>query len=174
VIGSIEESRGRPFERVLFALGIRQVGLHAANLLASSFPTMNELVRADAKDLSDIAGIGPVIAESVTRFFRDAANLRVVHKLRRAGVTMSADKKYAKAGPLEGRTFVLTGTLSGYTRDQARDLIVSLGGRVSSSVSKRTDYCLAGENPGSKMRDARRLGVEIMSEKEFERLTKRK
>jgi len=170
VIESISESRGRPFERVLFALGVRQVGLHAARLLASRFRSMKELREASEDELSEIPGIGPVIAQSVARFFRDEANMKVIDKLEKAGVTMSADKTEGHRQPLEGKTFVLTGTLSEYTRDEAAGLIISLGGRVSSSVSRKTDYCLAGENPGSKMDTAKALGVDIISEEEFGKL----
>ena len=171
LMDSIRESKARPFERVLFALGIRQVGLHAARLLASEFGSMDELANASLEDISSIAGVGPVIAESVRRFFEDEANAKVVRKLRRAGVRMSRGKPGRRSQPLVGKTFVITGTLSRHTREEATELITSRGGRVSASVSGKTDYCLVGRNPGSKKDRAETLKVQIIDEEEFERLT---
>jgi DNA ligase (NAD+) len=170
LIGAINASRGRSFERVLFALGIRQVGIHAARLLTSGFSSIDALMNAEEEDVSSIAGLGPTIAESVVTFFRDKANVKVIEKLRKAGVTLSAKKAREGPVPFKDKTFVLTGTLSKYTREEASELVMSLGGKVSSSVSRNTDYCLAGENPGSKLDKAVRLGVRVIDEKEFERL----
>lgn len=173
LINSIRESKERPFERVLFALGIRQVGLHAARLLASRFSSIDELARATTEEVSHIEGIGPIIAESVVKFFQDKANLSVIEKLRKAGVRLSEKKKRKGLLPLKGRSFVFTGALSRRTREEAGELVVSLGGRVSSSISRKTDYCVAGESPGSKLDKAKALGVRVIDEEEFEKLTKK-
>ncbi|TET47415.1 NAD-dependent DNA ligase LigA [candidate division TA06 bacterium] len=173
LISAISDSKERPFDRVLFALGIRQVGFHAARLLASRFSSIAELARSTAEEISSIGGIGPIIAESVVKFFQDEANLKVIGKLRRAGLKLSQKRKRKGRLPLKNKTFVLTGALSRYTREQAGDLIVSLGGKLSASVSRKTDYCVAGENPGSKLDKAKALGVKIVDEEEFKRLTKK-
>jgi len=172
LIDSIAESKERLFERVLFALGIRQVGLHAARLLVSRFSSIGELANATAEEVSDIEGIGPIIAESVVRFFQDKANLRVIEKLRKAGVNLSEKRKKKRPLSLKGKSFVFTGGLSRRTREEAAELVISLGGRVSSSVSRKTDYCVAGETPGSKLDRARALGVKVIDQEEFERLVR--
>jgi DNA ligase (NAD+) len=168
---AINASKTRPFERVIFALGIRQVGLHAARLLTGRFSSIDELSKATLEEMSAIEGIGPTIAQSVTRFFKDRTNLKVIEKLRKAGVRLASAKQKRRGLPFGGKVFVLTGTLPNYSREEASELINSLGGTVSSSVSKKTDYCLAGENPGSKIRKAKALGVAIISEVEFRKLT---
>ncbi len=171
LVHAIEASKTRPFDRLIFGLGIRQVGLHAARLLAGKFSSIDQLSKASEEEISTMKGIGPTIAQSVTLFFQDRTNLGVIEKLRKAGVRLTTEKQSKRAMPLAGKVFVLTGALSNYSREQASDLITSMGGRVSSSVSARTDYCVAGENPGSKLEKARALGVTIIDEKEFRRLT---
>lgn len=173
LISAISESKKRPFDRVLFALGIRQVGLHAARLLASRFSSIDELARSTAEEISSVEGVGPVIAKSVVKFFQDEANLRVIGKLRSTSLRLSQRRRKKGRLPLKNKTFVLTGVLSKYTRQQAADLIVSLGGRVSASASRKTDYCVAGENPGSKLDKAKALGVKIVDEEEFRGLARK-
>ena len=173
LISAISDSKERPFDRVLFALGIRQVGLHAARLLASGFPSITQLAESTAEEISFTEGIGPIIADSVVKFFQDEANLRVIGKLRKTGVELSQKRKKEGRQPLKNKTFVLTGALSRFTREQAGDLILSLGGKLATSVSRKTDYCVAGENPGSKLDKAKTLGVKIIDEEEFGRLTRK-
>jgi DNA ligase (NAD+) len=134
---------------------------------------MDELLAASEEDLSNVEDVGPVIAESVYSFFHSARGEQAVSKLREAGVDMTAPKKtapLAKTGPLSGKTFVVTGTLQKYKRDEIESLIVQLGGHAASSVSKKTDYLVAGEKAGTKLDKARTLGVRVISEAEFDRL----
>lgn len=166
MLASIEKSKERPLSRLLFGLGIRHVGSHVAEVLAGRFLTMERLAGASLEELEDIQEVGPTIAESVKVFFEESRNLRLIERLRDAGVNMEEE---AREGPrdLEGLTFVLTGGLDSITREEARQAIEARGGRVSSSVSRRTDYVVAGSDPGSKYDRARELGVSIVGEGEF-------
>jgi DNA ligase (NAD+) len=166
LLGAIEESKRRPLSRLLFALGIRHVGAHIAEVLARRFRTMDRLAEASLEELESIEEIGPTIAESVKAFFDEPRNRQLIERLKEAGVNMEEEEE---AGPrdLEGLTFVLTGALSSMTRDEARAAIERRGGRVSSSVSRRTDYVVAGTDPGSKLVKARELGVKVIGEEEF-------
>jgi DNA ligase (NAD+) len=178
VVRAIEGSRERGLERVLYGLGIRYVGATVAETLASHFQTMDALAVATRDELQEIEGIGPRVAESVVLFFSQKENLEVIGKLTRAGVSMAAKKakarKAAASGPFAGKTFVMTGTLDGFSREEATALIESLGGKVVGSVSKNTDYLLMGKDPGSKLEKAKKLGTKIVDEKEFRRLAGRK
>ena len=167
VIRSIAESRKRPLDRLIFALGIRYVGSNVASILADAFGSIEGLSRASVGELSAVEGVGPTIAESVVQFFSQKRNLDVLEKLRRAGLRMEEARKAGKAGVFKGKTFVLTGALTRFTREAAEELIQSEGGSVSGSVGKNTDYVLVGENPGSKYRKALDLGIEIMDEDTF-------
>lgn len=171
LLEAIEKSKKRPFFRVLFAVSIRHVGLHAARILAGNLPSLDALRKATFEELEQIEGIGPTIAESVTKFFGEKKNLEVLNKLRRAGVRMEEEVEPGKEQPLKGLTFVLTGALSRFSRDEAKELIISLGGRVSSSVSKKTDYVVRGEEAGSKLKKAKELEIRILKEEEFLKLT---
>ncbi|MBK5092151.1 MAG: NAD-dependent DNA ligase LigA [Actinobacteria bacterium] len=170
---AIETAQDRSVWRLLFGLGVRHVGSHMARVLAERFPSIGELASATEEELLSVEGVGTRIAESVVYFFNQKENLAVVDKLRRAGVRMSEKKSERKAGPLEGKAFVLTGALPGFTREEASEIIEGLGGRVTGSVSRGTDYVLAGEDPGSKYDRAVSLGVTIMDEEEFRRMTGR-
>jgi len=181
VIAAIENSKRRPFDRLLTALGIRHVGQHVADVLAANFGSLGDIQAASkggqASSLPHIEGIGPVIAESIAVFFRQAQTKTLIAKLRKAGVVPAPRARSAlaaggarPAGPLSGKTFVFTGELSGYTREQAEELVRRLGGRASSSVSKQTDYVVVGESPGSKHDKAQRLGVTILDESAFREL----
>ena len=163
---SIARSKERPLARLLFALGIRHVGAHVAEVLARRFPSMQRLASASEEELRDIAEVGPAIAESVKAFFEEPRNLQLIRRLEEAGVNMEEE---AEEGPLylEGLTFVLTGGLESMTREEARQAIEGRGGRVSSSVSRKTDYVVAGSDPGSKYDKARELGVNIIGEGDF-------
>jgi len=166
---AIQGSKGRGLSRLLFALGIRYVGENVARILAAEFGSMDRLARATEEQLAAVHGIGPRIAKSVALFFQQPDNLRLIALLRQAGVKMEEE---ASAGPkpLLGKTFVLTGGLTRMSRDEARAAIQRLGGRVSASVSKKTDYVIVGADPGSKYEDARRLGVPVLDEDAFRAL----
>ncbi len=168
LVGAIQASKTRGLARLLTGLGIRMVGERAAGLFARRFGSMDRLMKASAEELSDVHGIGPQIAQSVRTFFDDPANRDVIEKLRQASVGMGeAATEDAGPKPLEGKTFVLTGTLSSLPREMARELVERLGGRVTSAVSKKTDYVVVGESAGSKADDAQRLGVAVLDEDAF-------
>jgi DNA ligase (NAD+) len=162
---SLEGSKGRPFERVLFALGIRHVGESVAALLAERFRSLEEVVSASVEVIRAVEGVGPEIATSVRDFLDRKANLDLVERLRSAGLQFSASKKEkAAAELLSGQTWVITGTLDSMSRKEAAELIRKNGGKVSSSVSSKTSYLLAGPNAGSKLSKAETLGVSTVSE----------
>ena len=167
VIDAIDASRGRPLQRVFFALGIRHVGAETAGLLAAHFGSMEALAQAAVDDLAAIAGIGPIVAESIHEYLRDDDNLRHIERLRQGGVRMEAEAPQRREGPLAGQNFVITGTLGAFSRSDAEARIRSLGGATASSVTKATSYLVAGEKPGTKLKRARQLGVEILDDEAF-------
>ena len=168
VVSSIEASKARPFDAVLFALGVPMVGDQTAQMLVRRFPSMDALRAASAEELSMVEGVGPIIAESVAAYFADPRSLDLVRRLADAGVLLEAEAPGREtrdvSSLLVGKTFVLTGTLSGLTREEATELIERAGGRVTGSVSGKTDYVLAGDSPGSKLAKAEKLGVALLSE----------
>lgn len=166
---ALGESKSRPFYRVLFGLGIRHIGIHAARLLAQHFGSIDRLMSARAKDVAQIPGIGPAVAESLKNFFSDRENLELIVRLRKAGLQLEEERALGPK-PLAGKKFVLTGTLGHFTREEAIEQIVTLGGNVSSSVSRNTDYVVVGKDPGSKLEKARSLGVKTLDESEFLKL----
>ena len=172
VLTAIRNSKRNPLYRLIFALGIRHVGVNAARILAGNFSSIDELMGVPQEDLEEIGEIGPTMAASIETFFRNRQNLAVLEKLRAAGINFAAESPMQKTdeSPLTEKTFVLTGTLEGYTRDEAGELIRSLGGGISSSVSRKTDYVVAGENPGSKLERAKELKITILNESEFRKL----
>jgi DNA ligase (NAD+) len=172
LLAAIDTSRQRPLGRLLFGLGIRHVGAHLANLLARQFGSLEELARATREELMAVHEVGPQVADSVTDFFRKERNRTILEELRTAGVVPQAEEKRA-GGPLTGKTFVFTGSLVQFKRKQAQELVEKLGGRASGSVSKKTDYVVAGSEAGSKLDRARELGVAILSEDEFRQLLER-
>ncbi len=174
LVDAIRASKDRGLSRPLFALSIRFVGQRIAQLLAEHYGTIERLEDATEEEIAAIHGIGPHIARSVIRFFSEEANRKVVRRLKEAGVRM--DNPTTLWGPqtLQGKTLVLTGTLEGFSRDEARTFITRLGGRVTSSVSKKTDYVVAGKDPGSKYDDAQRLGIHILDETAFKELISEK
>ncbi|NLJ26271.1 MAG: NAD-dependent DNA ligase LigA [Firmicutes bacterium] len=167
---AIDASKTRPLARVIFALGIRLVGEAAARELAAHFGSMERFTQASREELQGVPLIGEKIADSITTFLEEPQNRRVIGRLAEAGVTMSeANKKTAQEpGPLMGKTVVLTGTLEGYSRQEAAELVRSLGGRVASSVSRSTDYVIAGSNPGSKLAKAEELEITILTEADLQ------
>ena len=168
LLEALERSKEREPARVLCALGIRHVGEHVARVLMDHFGSIDRLAEASADELESVPGIGPEVAGSVVDFFSHEENMRVLEKLKRAGLKFEVEKEAAR--PLSGKKFVFTGTLSSMTRSEAEELIRKLGGEASSSVSRRTDYVVVGENPGSKLERARQLGVKTITEEEFLRM----
>jgi DNA ligase (NAD+) len=173
LVDAIEASKTRGLARLLNALGIRMVGERAAQLLAARFGSMERLQAATEADINEIHGVGPQIAQSIAGFFAEPRNRKTIERLRQAGVVMKEEGMIEGPKPLDGKTLVLTGGLRRVTRDQAKDLIIRLGGRVTGSVSKKTDYVVVGEDAGSKADDARRLGVPILDEEAFLKLAGR-
>ncbi|HWC06069.1 MAG TPA: NAD-dependent DNA ligase LigA, partial [Gemmatimonadota bacterium] len=170
LLASLESSKGRGFERALFGLGIRFVGSTVAALLAAEFGSIDELAEADVERLQAIDGIGPRVAESVVEFMRRAPKRRLIERLEAHGVDFTRSEATRPTGPLAGKTFVLTGSLEGWSRSQAQAAIERLGGRVTGSVSAKTDYVVAGEKPGSKLDKARKVGVTVLDEAAFAKL----
>jgi DNA ligase (NAD+) len=165
VLASVESAKERPFDRVLFALGIPHVGSQNAELLGRHFPSMDALLAATVEDMAAIPGIGPIIGRAVVEWLGDDRNRRLIEKLAAAGVRTEAQEATSpREGPLTGRTFVLTGTLPHLSRQEASGLVEQAGGRVTGSVSRKTDYLVAGEEPGSKLARARELGIEVLDE----------
>ena len=160
-------SKERPLSRLIFALGIRHVGSEIADILAESYPSIDALAAATDEELQAIAGIGPKIAESVHAYLEDAENRRLIEKLRRAGVRLAEEGAARAEGPLRGITFVITGALAAFTREEAEERVRELGGSAGSSVTRKTDYVVVGENPGSKLRKAREYETKTLSEAEF-------
>jgi DNA ligase (NAD+) len=173
ILAAIEASKSRGLDRVMFALGILNVGRRAAELLAESFGDIDAIMKASDDSLTAIEGIGPKIAASVTAYLKDKPNRHLIERLRKAGVTLqSTVDRRPSTGRLAGKTFVFTGTLAGMSREEAEAKVKALGGKASSSVSKKTDYVVAGAEPGSKYDKAEKLGVNIISEQEFNSLIK--
>ena len=171
-IEAIETSKRQPFGRVLFALGIPHVGSVTAQALADGFGSMEALRAATAEEIAEVEGVGPVIAEQVAGWFVDEEHASVVDALTEAGLTMTGPKRaQAPAGPLAGRTFVVTGTLEGFSREGIAEHLTGLGAKVTNSVSASTDYLLAGAGGGSKRAKAEQLGVQVISEAELADLT---
>jgi DNA ligase (NAD+) len=172
IIDEIENSKKLPLERVIYGLGIRMVGERTAQFLAEHFGSMEALESAGVEELQDVNEVGPRIAESIVEFFGIAANRKLVERLREAGLTLTGQKK-RRGTKLAGKTFVLTGTLAHSTRDEAKKMIEDAGGKVTGSVSKKTDYVVAGADAGSKLDKAKELGVAVIDEKEMEKLAGR-
>jgi DNA ligase (NAD+) len=171
IMTNIEVSKQRPLHRVLFALGIIHVGSEIAELLTQRYASLNEMAEATAEELTEIPGIGPKIAESVVDYFAVPLNQQVLKALGDAGVVLHHDiqdvQEAADDLPFSGKSFVVTGTLSGFTRREAEDRIKILGGNVASAVTRKTDYLVAGASPGSKVAAAGQLGTEILDEAAF-------
>ena len=163
---SIQESKTKPLNRLLTALGIRHVGKETADILSGEFATLDDIKNADVERLANIEGIGEIIAQSIYDFFHEERNVKMIEELKELGVN-PVSKVKPKSDKLAGKTFVLTGTLQNMTRDEASAIIKSHGGKTSSSVSKKTSYVLAGENAGSKLDKAQNLGVIILTEDDF-------
>jgi len=171
LVEAINRSKDRPFASLIFALGIKHIGINASEILAERFNSLDELAGADAETLSEIPEIGPVMAQSIVDFFANAENASVIAKLKKAGVkTERTEKAAERSNKLAGMTFVITGTLAGYTRESATSMIKNAGGKVTGSVSSATDYLVCGGDPGSKLEKAKELNIKIINEKEFNSL----
>jgi DNA ligase (NAD+) len=165
LVAAIDASRRRPLDRLLYALGIRHVGEFAARVIAQAFGDIDRLSEASEEDLDAIDGIGPELARSVRAFFDDPLNRSLIRDLEKVGLKPSPVEA-ATSGALAGKSFVITGTLS-LPRSRVKDLIQGAGGTVASAVSKKTDYLVAGEDPGSKLKKAGELGVGVLTEAEL-------
>jgi DNA ligase (NAD+) len=171
ILSEIKKSKEAPLERVIYGLGIRFVGERTAQFLAEAFGSMDALMNASEEELQEVNEIGPRVSAAIREFFDEPKNVALVERLRKAGLKFTGQKK-ERATTLAGKTFVLTGTLPRYSRDEARKLIEDAGGKVVGSVSKKTDYVVAGDEAGSKLDKARELGVAVIGEKEMEELVK--
>jgi DNA ligase (NAD+) len=172
LLKGISESKDRELDRLIYSLGIRNVGGHTAEILADNFINVEELMAADEEKLSAIHEIGPVVAHCIVDFFSKKENLEVLKKLEKDGVNMKRKAARVTNNILNGAVFVFTGEMKGYTRGEAGNIVKSIGGRVSGSVSKETDYVVAGAEAGSKFDKAQKLGVRIIDEKEFMKIIK--
>jgi len=171
LLNSIEKSKKVPLARFIFALGIRHVGEHLAQVLAKAFKKLEAFYSLRKDDLLRISGIGPEVAESVVSFFQDEANRRVIQKMLDAGVKVQGEEEVIRAEkPLRGKVFVFTGALESMTREEAKRIVEELGGIAAPSVSRRVDYVVVGKDPGSKYEKAKALGLKIIDEEEFKRL----
>ena len=166
LLDSIADSKGRDLGRLIFALGIRQVGAKAGRLLAAHFGTLDKLMAASYDELTAIRDVGPGTAESIVQWFADPQAREMIERLRAAGVNFEAQQT-VEDRRFDGKTFVLTGALTMFTREQATMQIERFGGKAASSVSKKTTYVVAGENAGSKLRKANELGIPVLTEAEF-------
>jgi DNA ligase (NAD+) len=166
LIEAIEASKQMPFGIVLFALGLPGVGYVTAQALAEHFGTVDALVGASTEEIEEVEGVGPILAEQLREELSEEENLALIEKLRERGLRLelSAEERRAESGPLDGKTFVLTGTLPELSREQATNLIRRAGGKVTGSVSKKTDWVVAGDSPGSKLAKAEEAGVEVIDE----------
>jgi len=170
LLDEIEASKKSPLSRVIFALGIQYVGERTGQLLAEHFSTLEEFAAAKSEELENVPEVGPKVAASITEFFSEPANRKIIKKLRDLGVRPTAEKREVKSQKLAGKSFVFTGGLANRSREDAGELVLQNGGKVSGSVSKKTDYVVVGTDPGSKHEKAKELGVTILTEGEFEKL----
>ncbi|MGZ4731144.1 MAG: NAD-dependent DNA ligase LigA, partial [Terriglobales bacterium] len=169
VLDEIESSKELPLERVIYGLGIRFVGERTAQFLAGHFGSMDALMQASEEELQEVNEVGPRIAQSIVEFFQEPKNRALVEQLQELGLRLTGTRKQ-RGTKLAGKTFVLTGTLTHFTRDEAKKMIEDAGGRVSGSVSKKTDFVVAGDEAGSKLDKAKELGVKVIGEKEMQGL----
>lgn len=173
LINAIEKSKKREFVNVLYALGIPNIGINASNLLVNEFKYIDQIINAKIEDLSKIDGIGEIVGQSIINYFKNKKNLELIKKLKKFGIRFKSKKQVSKKAFLKGKTFVFTGELDSMTRQEAQSKIRKLGGHPSSSVSKKTDFVVAGRDPGSKYKKAKKLGVKTISEQEFLNMIKR-
>ncbi|MCK5010398.1 MAG: NAD-dependent DNA ligase LigA, partial [Deltaproteobacteria bacterium] len=171
IITAIEKSKDAGLERLVYALGIRHVGEHNARVIVDSLGSMEKLIKADVDYLTGVREIGPEVARSIVQFFKQEVNIKNINRLKKAGVSFIPTRVKNKKN-LGDMIFVFTGGLEKYTREEAKRLVENQGGKISSSISSKTQFLVAGDSPGSKLKKARALGVKIISEKEFYDLVK--
>lgn len=172
LINAIEDSKKRPFYKLLTALGIRHIGSKTAKTITKHFYTIEQLMQANVEEIANLEDVGQIMATSIYEFFRQPQTIDLIQKLHNVGINMKEDKENENDQRFKGFTFVLTGSLENYTREEAGEIIENLGGKVSSSVSKKTNYVIAGEEAGSKLVKAQALGVNIISEEQFQQMIK--
>ena len=170
LIDAINKSKENDLDRLICGFGIRNVGAKLAKVLAKHFETLEKLAKADIIELNMIEEVGEIIANNIYEFFRQDQTIDLINKLKQANVNMRYLKQTSSDERFLGKTFVLTGTLEKYTRDEASEIIENFGGKTSGSVSKKTDYVLAGEDAGSKLKKANELGIKVISEADFEEM----
>lgn len=170
LLRSIEASKAQPLSRLIFGLGIRHVGKNTARILAKRFASLDDLAQSTTEQLTSIHEIGSKVAESIVEYFNNPDKRLLLDKLKNAGVKPQGEVVIQQDGPFSGKTFVITGTLSRWTRKEAEELVEQAGGRTAGSVSKKTDFLLAGEKAGSKRAKAEQLGIEILDETNFAQL----
>ena len=171
LLDEIAASKKQPLSRLIYALGMRFVGERTGQLLAENFGSLEELEEAKPEDLEKVTEVGPKVSESIVEFFSEPANRKLIKKLHAAGVRPTAEKREIKSQKLAGKSFVFTGALERRSREEAGELVQQHGGKLSGSVSKKTDYVVVGADPGSKYDKAKELGVTVLTESEFEKLT---
>ena len=167
LLAAIEESKNKPFEKVLYALGIRYVGSGAAQKLARHFQSLDKLSSASKEEIEDVRDIGPSVSDSIEKFFKTEENIEILEKLKKAGVKFESEVVQQESDEFKDKTFVLTGSLQQLTREEAKDRIIALGGKVTGSVSSKTDFVVVGENAGSKLEKANKLNIKTLSEDEL-------
>ena len=172
LINAIEESKTRDLFKLITALGIRHVGAKGAKSLARTYKNIDILMNSSLEELSEKEDVGEITAKSIYEFFKWPQTIDLIEKLKEAGVNMKANEEEGVDDRFSGKVFVLTGSLQNYSRDEASNIIEKFGGKTSSSVSKKTNYVLAGEDAGSKLTKAQSLGIEIITEEQFEKMTK--
>jgi len=170
LIEAIKKTKANSLNRLVYGLGIRHVGVRAAWILSSRFRSLDRIASSEIEGLQAIDEIGPIVARSIFNFFRTGENKKVIEKLRHAGVNIKEKGAAVKTKKLDGRTFVITGSLEGFTREDIEELIRRGGGNASSSVSKETDYVVVGKDPGSKFDKAKKLGIKIINEGQFKKM----
>jgi DNA ligase (NAD+) len=170
LLDGIAASKKQPLARLIYALGIRFVGERTAQLLAEHFSSLEEFAAAREDQLTAVGEVGPKVAAAIAEFFSEVANRQLIKKLAKAGINPTAAKRTVKSDKFAGKTFVFTGTLANRTREAASELVQQHGGKISGSVSKKTDYVVAGADAGSKLEKARSLAVAVLSESDFEKL----
>ena len=166
---AIEVSKGKPLAKFLFALGVRHVGEHISEVLARRYPRLDDFFHLTEEDLVEVDEVGPEVAASVFHFFRDPKNRDSIERLKKAGLRVM-EPRVDRKGVVADKVFVFTGTLKSFGREEARRLVESLGGITASSISKKVDFVVAGEDPGSKFEKAKELGIQILSEAEFKKM----
>jgi DNA ligase (NAD+) len=172
LLDEIEASKKASLARLIYALGIRMVGERTGQLLAAHFGSLEAIEDASTEQLDEVGEVGPKVAAAVAEFFSEAANRKVMERLRKAGLNLREERAKPKSAKFAGKTFVFTGALEKFSREQAAELVVAHGGKVANSVSKKTSYVVAGADPGSKLEKARALAVPILSPADFEKLLK--